>query len=259
MIKIPNDKIFNAYIIETYNYSAIKKSIMNFAISIGFDKKYVESYNHPDIVYIESETNIKIDVIRNDIIETSVFAPKIANKKIYIIYDSVNMDFTVQNTLLKTLEEPPEFDIFFLITSNVSKFLETIKSRCFIIKDNEEIDYKELLDLNYLEDAINILANVKSDTLSKRMLFADKFLSKENNLKDLIRFYRYFLRDILFYKMTYSKERIILKELENYIMAIAGTFSLSEIGHFVDNLNKLVESNNNYTNKKIAIFNFFEV
>lgn len=259
MIRIPKDKIFNAYIIETYNYDSTKRSIMEFAVSLRFERSYVESYNHPDIFYLESDSNIKIESIRNDIIETSIFAPKIASKKIYVIYDSVNLEVAAQNTLLKTLEEPPEFDIFFLVTSNASKFLETIKSRCFMIKDNEEIDYKELLKLDYLNDAINTFANVKSDTLSKRMEFADKFAGKENNLKDLIRFYRYFIRDILIYKMTYSKERINLRELENSIMSIAGTFSLAELGRYIDNLNKLVEANNYYTNKKIAVFNFFEV
>ena len=34
------------------------------------------------------------------------------------------------NALLKTLEEPPEYAIIILITSNESKLLATIKSRC---------------------------------------------------------------------------------------------------------------------------------
>ena len=34
------------------------------------------------------------------------------------------------NALLKTLEEPPEYAVIILITSNESKLLATIKSRC---------------------------------------------------------------------------------------------------------------------------------
>ena len=38
-----------------------------------------------------------------------------------------------QNCLLKTLEEPPEYATIILITSNESKLLNTIKSRCMKI------------------------------------------------------------------------------------------------------------------------------
>ena len=259
MIRIPTDRVFNSYIIETYNYDATKKSIKEFAIKLGFERLYVESDNHPDIAYIESDTNIKIDTIRNDIIESSIYAPKIASKKIYVIYDSIYLESETQNALLKTLEEPPEFDIFFLVTSNSNKLLETIRSRCFIIKDNEEPNFKDLLKLSYLDEAVRTLANVKSTTMDKRMEFAEKFMNKDNKLKELIRLYRYLLRDVLFYKLTYNKEQIYFRELEDSIMSIASTYSLSELGAFVDNLDKLVEANNPYVNKKIAVFNFFEV
>ena len=42
-------------------------------------------------------------------------------------------------------------------------------------------------------------------------------------------------------------------------MAIASTYDLTELGKLVDNLNILLEANNNFINKKIAVFNFFEV
>lgn len=259
MIRIPTEKIFNSYIIETYDYSSAKSSIKAYAESLGFERSYVESDNHPDILYLESDANIRIDTIRNDIIESSVYAPKIASKKIYVIYDSIYLETDTQNALLKTLEEPPDFDIFFLVTSNSNKLLETIRSRCFIIKDYNEPNYKDLLKLSYFDEAVRTLANVKSITMEKRMEFAEKFMNKENNLKELICLYRYLIRDTLFYKLTYNKELIYFRELEDYIMSMSSTFSLSELGAFVDNLNKLVDANNAYINKKIAVFNFFEV
>ena len=44
------------------------------------------------------------------------------------------MTIEAQNALLKTLEEPPEYAIIILITSNKEALLDTIKSRCEIIK-----------------------------------------------------------------------------------------------------------------------------
>ena len=259
MISIPKNRIYNSYIIETYNYENTKKAIKEFAILNGFEKAYVDTDNHPDIFYLENEDTIKIETIRRDIVESSIYAPKIANYKIYVIYDAVNMEVIAEDTILKTLEEPPDFDIFFLVTSNASKLLETIRSRCFIIKDQEENDYKKLLELDYMKEAVLTLANAKYDTLYNRMQFAEKFLDKENRLKDLIALYRYVLRDALLYKLTYNKKHLYLKELETDIIAIASSYEISELGRFVDNLNVLIYANNNLINKKIAVFNFFEV
>ena len=62
MISIPKNRIYNAYIIETYNYESAKKAIKEFAILNGFEKAYVDTDNHPDIFYLETEENIKIEI-----------------------------------------------------------------------------------------------------------------------------------------------------------------------------------------------------
>ena len=260
MINIPYKKIYNAYIIETYNYDSVKKSIKEFAIACGFDSALVESENHPDILYIESkDKNIPIDTIRKDVVETSIYSPKIASRKIYVIYDAINLEEAAQNTMLKTLEEPPAYDTFFLVTSNASKFLETIRSRCIMIKDNEDIDFKKILSLDYVRDAVLILANAKSESASDKMSFADNFISNDYKLKDLIMFYRYLLRDVLLYIKTLSKSALYFRELEDDIITLSYTYNEKEIGHMIDNLNKLSDANRNNVNKKIALFNFLEV
>lgn len=66
-------------------------------------------------------------------------------KKVYIINDSHKMTKEAQNSLLKTLEEPPEYVVIILITENDNLLLNTIKSRCTKIKFNnlkdEEIEH----------------------------------------------------------------------------------------------------------------------
>ena len=99
--------------------------------------------NHPDFILINknSET-IKIEQIReltNKIIEK----PIVSSKKVYIINDAEKMTKEAQNCLLKTLEEPPEFAVLILITSNENLLLTTVKSRCMKINfhaiSNEEM------------------------------------------------------------------------------------------------------------------------
>ncbi len=105
-----------------------------------------ESCNHPDYYLIEPDGNsIKIDQIRYSnakILEK----PVNSNKKVYIIRDSHKMTKEAQNSLLKTLEEPPEYAVIILITSQEERLLTTIKSRCTKIsfeplKDDEIVEY----------------------------------------------------------------------------------------------------------------------
>lgn len=120
-----------------------------------------ETNNHPDIQIIneESET-IKINTIR-DMIQTVYEKPILSNKKIYIINDSDKMTKEAQNSLLKTLEEPPEYIVMILIASNSDMILNTIKSRCTkIVFDkltNEEI--QEILTTKDIENT-NISQNM---------------------------------------------------------------------------------------------------
>ena len=99
-----------------------------------------ESSNNPDIIIIDEQE----DVIRTEQIKSvakSVLEkPILGNKKIYIVNNAENMTKEAQNSFLKTLEEPPEYVIIILITSNENLLLNTIKSRCIRIQFNKLSD-----------------------------------------------------------------------------------------------------------------------
>ncbi len=88
-----------------------------------------------DIYEMDAASNRGIDDVRDirDSVQTLPFDSKY---KIYIL-DEVHM-FTKDawNALLKTIEEPPEYVIFILATTELEKIPETIVSRCqtFIFK-----------------------------------------------------------------------------------------------------------------------------
>lgn len=101
--------------------------------------------NHPDYYIInEAGESIKIDTIR-EITEKAFEKPILSDKKVYIINDFEKMTKEAQNCLLKTLEEPPEFVVIVIISSNENIILNTIKSRCMTIKFHN-IEDKELLE-----------------------------------------------------------------------------------------------------------------
>ena len=114
--------------------------------------------SHPDFRIIEPDgTSIKINQVRE--IQTRIAEkPVLADKKIYIIDDANLMTEESQNCFLKTLEEPPEYAIIILIVASESNMLETIKSRCVILKFNQLSDdeIKQKL-VNGDEDTLKLL------------------------------------------------------------------------------------------------------
>ena len=69
------------------------------------------------------------------------------------------MTVEAQNSLLKTLEEPPEFVTIILIGSNENAFLTTIKSRCMIIRFNS-VDNKTMTEYLQSQGIENVTENM---------------------------------------------------------------------------------------------------
>jgi DNA polymerase-3 subunit delta' len=85
---------------------------------------------HPDVLIIPPDPPqmmIKVDQVRR-VIETIYYRPAEGREKIYIFTDSAFMK-EAANSLLKVLEEPPEFATIFLLTENPGELLPTIRSR----------------------------------------------------------------------------------------------------------------------------------
>ncbi|MHB8840693.1 MAG: DNA polymerase III subunit gamma/tau [Candidatus Aquicultor sp.] len=82
-----------------------------------------------DVLELDAASNRRVEEIR-DLLEKIPYSSTQGGKKVYII-DEVHMLTTESfNTLLKTLEEPPEHVVFVLATTEPHKVLPTILSRC---------------------------------------------------------------------------------------------------------------------------------
>ena len=100
------------------------------------DCRQAEGKNHPDIIYITHEKPglIRVDAIRQQVVADAAIRPYSGRYKIYIVEDAQKMNPSAQNALLKTLEEPPEYVVIMLLTNNAQGLLETIRSRCELIR-----------------------------------------------------------------------------------------------------------------------------
>jgi len=127
---IKKNKINHAYMFEGIDGIGKRK----FSQELSKILLYIENIeNSPDYINIYPDGNsIKIAQIRK--LQTDIIVKPHKKYKIYIINQAESMTIEAQNALLKTLEEPPEYAIIILITSNKEALLDTIKSRCEIIK-----------------------------------------------------------------------------------------------------------------------------
>ena len=82
-----------------------------------------------NVVEIDAASNNGVDNIR-EIRDEVMYSPTEGKKKVYIIDEVHMLSIGAFNALLKTLEEPPEYVIFILATTEASKIPITILSRC---------------------------------------------------------------------------------------------------------------------------------
>jgi len=161
---IMSDKVSHAYIIDGPSGSG-KKIISNaFAKTLQCSKKGInpcneciscitfDSNNHPDIINIRpiKKKSIGIDDIRDNIQKDIEIKPFKYKYKIYIINDADKLTEQAQNALLKTIEESPKYAITILLCNNMNKILQTIISRCVVLKlkpISQDIIKKHLIEI----------------------------------------------------------------------------------------------------------------
>lgn len=86
---------------------------------------------HPDIITVAGEEGKALTVAQARQARSDAYIrPNEAPRKVYIFPDAQDMNASVQNALLKLLEEGPTYAAFLLLTDNPGALLPTIRSRC---------------------------------------------------------------------------------------------------------------------------------
>lgn len=85
---------------------------------------------HIDVIEIDAASHTGVDDVRDNILDAVQYRPTNGRYKIYIIDEVHMLSNSAFNALLKTLEEPPEYVVFILATTEIHKVPITILSRC---------------------------------------------------------------------------------------------------------------------------------
>ncbi len=79
------------------------------------------------------KASIQVDPVR-EMTDTLGYYPDDGDYKVYIIEEAEKMTTQAQNALLLSLEEPPSYVVFLLLTDDSTSLLETVRSRALKLK-----------------------------------------------------------------------------------------------------------------------------
>lgn len=135
---------------------------------------------HPDVLYIEDE---KLGVeSTKQIREFLKLKPYQSDTRVVFILNAHNFTQDAQNSLLKTLEEPPQSTLIVLGGNTADAFLPTVKSRCQIIT----LDKKA----QPIEDKLDEIKNLLAMDTQERFKYIEKLEEKDQFLDILISYFR---------------------------------------------------------------------
>ena len=228
--------------------------------------------NHPDVIYVKPEKTqaLGVDDIREQINKAAKIKPYQYKYKIFIVDNADEMSPQAQNALLKTIEEPPSYAIFLLISSNVKNFLPTIISRCVIYKlkpagNNDVMNFLKLQGFNeadaigaaapsggsigkalmliedesFKEDRAEISSHLNSLpdlNLWDILLLAKELEKYKDNAERMLSVMYLWYRDAIIYKATDSIDSFMQMDMTKNIIVFAKNMNLKKLAAGLDSI-----------------------
>ena len=246
----------------------------------------MENKDHPDVIWVSHEKAgvTSVGEIREQVVNTVDIMPYKGPYKIYIIDEAEKMNVAAQNAILKTIEEPPEYAIIILLTTNADTFLQTILSRCVMLNIRpvkEDIIKNQLTSQYGVGDyEARVAATFSNGNPGKAIKLATSeefkelkqyvvgmFMSLEKGGMDIIgeaikktgtfkkqideyfSLMRIWFRDILVYKATKEEDQIIFQDEYMTIEKMSQTYSFDDINDIlkaIDLAESRIKSNVNF-------------
>ena len=147
--------------------------------------KEISAGSSIDVIEIDAASNRGIDEIR-ELRENVRYTPVSGRYKVYIIDEAHMITHDAFNAFLKTLEEPPEYVIFILATTEPRKIPATILSRCqrfdFRMLNRQEIINRlrklaEADDISAEDEALSLIADSADGAMRDAESILDQLIS----------------------------------------------------------------------------------
>ena len=165
----------------------------------------ISNSNHIDIFELDAASRSSVENTK-ELIEFSRYAPTSSKYKIYILDECHMLSRQAWNSLLKTLEEPPEYLKFIFATTEIKKVPVTIVSRCQrfdlsrvnsqeLFKFIKEVKNNEKGKIN--DEALKLIVKISEGSVRDALSLLDRALLSQNekselNLKEAQKIFGYF-------------------------------------------------------------------
>jgi DNA polymerase III subunit gamma/tau len=141
--------------------------------------------NSPDVIEIDAASNRGINEMR-ELRENVRYRPARDRYKVFIVDEAHQITSEAFNAMLKTLEEPPEWAVFILCTTEAHKIPTTIASRCQqfsfrsvdfaeVVKRMEEICAKEGIEAD--PEVLSVLAQAGEGSVRDSLSALDQAIA----------------------------------------------------------------------------------
>ncbi|MDR0829568.1 MAG: DNA polymerase III subunit gamma/tau [Prevotellaceae bacterium] len=138
-----------------------------------------------NIFELDAASNNSVDDIR-ELVKSVYIPPQIGKYSVYIIDEVHMLSSAAFNAFLKTLEEPPEYAIFILATTEKHKIIPTIISRCQIydfkrIEVSDTIEYLKYVagkeNITTEDEALSVIAQKADGAMRDALSIFDQVVS----------------------------------------------------------------------------------
>ncbi len=153
----------------------------------------ITNSNHIDIFELDAASQSSVENTR-ELIEFSRYAPTSSKYKIYILDECHMLSKQAWASLLKTLEEPPEYLKFIFATTEIKKVPITIVSRCqrfdlSRIKSSKLLEFlkkiKEKENGKVTDDTLKLIVKMSEGSVRDALSLLDRGLLTLNNNQEL--------------------------------------------------------------------------
>ncbi|MEA2374231.1 MAG: polymerase subunit delta, partial [Thermoleophilaceae bacterium] len=96
----------------------------------------VRAGTHPDLTWVRptGAHDMRVSDVDEAVVAAATRTPFEAKRRVFVLERADTMNDQVANRMLKTLEEPPSFVHLILLTDALGQVLETVVSRCQLVR-----------------------------------------------------------------------------------------------------------------------------
>ncbi|HMG33600.1 MAG TPA: DNA polymerase III subunit delta' [Blastocatellia bacterium] len=245
---------------------------------------------HPDVETIVSDGQFIRIAQTRALSEKAQYRPFEGRRRVYILDDADRLRLEAANSILKTLEEPPDSTVLILVTSRPYALLDTIRSRCQMLNfgalSNEELESELVKNGERGRDEAALLARLAQGSIGRaleidlesykqtrkvivevlelfatgrdtvRLLNAAEYLGRKLEREDFeahLDALMVLLEDVLYIKELGQADTLTNADLSERLTRISENLSFEQISLLADSVEKIREGLLRNVNRQLVM------